>query len=341
MESNADTTVSSESIDMTTSYTEEDVVYSGLVATRTIVLIISSTLIIIGNIVNLIVLPKLETVQESTLVLLMGLAVIDLSTGLFCGIFGIPSAITDTWMFGRGMCVIIGLLYTTTVGFSLIVLLLISVDRYIAITRPLRYPELVNRKRAVAAMVASIASFPITLYFLGTVDVPFDNVTFNPAYAQCLVDFGNPNNAVLSITLLCSSVLGVIATIAVIYLRILCIAWKVGRAVAALRLDNPPGERQISRGFSKHEWKATRTTLIVTGGFTVAWLPYIITQIWSASSRQRLSAPGQFLVFILPTCNSWWNVLIYSVMNRQFRWTVKRMARLNQGADFEHSANTD
>ena len=309
-----------------------------MIVIKTIIFFLNSTLIIIANIVNLMVLPKLQNTNESTMVLLMGLAVIDLCTGIACCIFGIPSAVSNTWLFGRGMCVTVGLLYTTTVGLSLLILLLISVDRYIAITRPLRYHDLVNRNRAIAAMLGILASFPLTLYFLGTVDRPWDNVTFNPAYAQCLVDFGNPQNAVLSITMLSCSVLGVIVTIALIYFRILCIAWKAARAINVSYPENNDSlESHHPRGFSRHEWKATRTTLIITGGFTVAWLPWIISQILSAATRQRLSASAQFFVFILPTCNSWWNFLIYSVMNKEFRWIVKRMTGLTQSPDYDTS----
>ena len=285
---------------------------------KSVVVILTSTLIISGNIVNLIVLPKVQNTNSSTLILLMTLAVIDLSTGVMCAVFGIPSVTTGSWLFGRTMCVIVGLLYTTTVGYPLTILFNISVDRYLAITRPLVYPSLVTSKRVTASILLPILTFA-TLYFLGTADKPFDNVVFSPARGQCLVDFRNPEIAALSISILTTSVLSVILAIAVIYLRILIIARRAAKAIDILQLSENSTGRQRARGFSRREWKATRTTLIVTGGFTVAWLPFMISQIWEAATGRQLDPIVEFIVFILPTCNSWWNVLIYSVMNKQFQ----------------------
>ena len=292
---------------------------------KSIFVIVTSVLIISGNIINLIVLPKLKNTSSPTLILLMTLAVIDFSTGVMCAVFGIPSTASGSWLFGRIMCIIVGLLYTTTVGASLLILFIISVDRYLAITKPLVYPSLVTSRRVIASIFLSICTFPISLYFLGTVDKHFDNVVFSAGRGQCLVNFGNPEIAALSISMLTISVLSVIITISVIYLRILIIARRAAKAIDILQLSENSSERQRARGFSRREWKATRTTLIVTGGFTVAWLPFIISQIWEAATGKKRDSTVEFIVFILPTCNSWWNVLIYSVMNKQFRYMCKSM----------------
>ena len=58
----------------------------------------------------------------------MTLAVTDLITSIMYAVFGIPSITTGYWLFGRIMCIIVDLLYTTTVGASLSILFIISVD---------------------------------------------------------------------------------------------------------------------------------------------------------------------------------------------------------------------
>ncbi len=287
---------------------------------RCVVIITNSLMIIMGNIVTLTVLPKLKNVHESTRVFLMALAVSDLATGLLTLTFGAPSSLFSEWYFGRVMCVIVGLLVTFLPGFSMVCVLLMSFDRYISITKPLRYPVLATRNKAILAIIACVSTNPISTYFLGTVDTPFDNVTFSPTRGQCLVDFGNPDAMIVS-TCMLSIIIVSILIVAVIYLRILCIAWTAARNLAMVH----PDQGHQSRTFSRSEWKATRTTLIVAGAFSIAWLPYTLSHIWENTTGKRLAAPVEFAVFILPAFNCWWNVVIYSLMNRQFRQKAKQM----------------
>ena len=306
-------------------YTETDELHAFYmieIVFKSVVVILTSMLIISGNIVNLLILPKLQNTSSATQILLMTLAVIDLSTGIMCAVFDIPSATTGSWLFGRTMCIIVGFLYGTTLGYSLMILFFISVDRYLVITKPLVYPSLVTSKKVIAAILLPIGSLAL-LYFVGTTDKPFDNVVYNAAREQCIVDFGNPKIAALSISTLAAIILTVIVGIAVIYSRILIIARRAAKAIDVLQLSENSAGRQRARGFSRREWKATRTTLIVTGGFTVAWLPFMISQIWKASTGKQLDSIVEIVTVFLPTCNSWWNVLIYFHMNKQFRYMAK------------------
>ena len=54
--------------------------------------------------------------------------------------------------------------------------------------------ELVTKKRAIIAILFWVSLDPLSMYFLGTVQTPLDNVVFNPARSMCLIDFGNPKN---------------------------------------------------------------------------------------------------------------------------------------------------
>ena len=222
---------------------------------KSFVVILTSTLIISGNTVNLLILPKLKNTNSPTLILLMTLAVIDLSTGIMCAVFGIPSVTIGSWLFGRTMCVIVGLLYTTTVGYSVAILFTISVDRYLAITKPLVYPSLITSNRIIASILISLGTFPPTLYVLSTADKPFDNVVFSPARGQCLVDFGNPEIAAWSISILTLGVLIYIVFIAIIYLRILIIARRAAKAIDILQVSENSTGRQRERGFHEESGK--------------------------------------------------------------------------------------
>lgn len=70
---------------------------------------------------------------------LLSLAVAD----LFCGLFVVPlsvyPAITGRWMFGDLMCRLVGYLEVTLWSISVYTFMWISVDRYLAVRKPLRY----------------------------------------------------------------------------------------------------------------------------------------------------------------------------------------------------------
>ena len=85
--------------------------------------------------------------------------------------------------------------------------------------------------------------------------------------AICLVDFGNPELGLLSVILLGIPCLSVI-TIALIYARILFVAWTSVRKIAAQQPSSGSTEHQNIPRFSRSEMKATCTTLLVTVGLS-------------------------------------------------------------------------
>ena len=202
-----------------------------------------------------------------------------------------------------------------------------SSDRYVAITRPFKYLELMTKKRALIGILNFEVINISAMYFFGTDQMPMDNVVFFPTRSMCLVDFGNPGIKVWSFALL-SMAFSLILTIAVIYVRILIIARRAAKDIARLQRSatrmatGGSTEGRNKKRFSRSEWKATRTTLLVTVGFSVAWLPFLVGQIWETSTGNRLAPVVDLVAFMLPSTNSWWNVLIYSFMNQQFRQTA-------------------
>ncbi|XP_072028052.1 beta-1 adrenergic receptor-like [Amphiura filiformis] len=308
---------------------EDVLLNTGFAWFRITIVSVNAVLIIAGNILNLIVLPRLKNTNETTKVYLLSLAIVDLTTGLQTSVFGVGTAIAAKWIFGRTMCVVIGVLIISTGGTSFIVLCLMSADRYVAITKPLQYSQLTSRKRAIMLICTCLIPYPVNIYFLSTINDLFDNVTYSPGKGQCLVDFGNPEIAALSISELSIFILCPIVVFALVYLRILLIAWK-----AAKNIDSQtPSGQQRGRIFSRSEWRATRTTLLITCAFSLAWLPFPITGIWEASTGARLTPTAAFLVTLLPAFNAWWNVVIYSVMNREYRRTAKMVFGCNVGRD--------
>ena len=283
---------------------------------QAVTLTINSVFIIPGGIINILVLTKLQNIHDTTRVLLLYLAVIDLSVGILNAVFSVPSALTGQWLFGDGLCKFVGIMYPITCDSSLLALTLVCLDRYVAITRPLRYLQIVTRERILICVAVFTLFIPVVMFTLSTKKSPFDNISYNANAAACLIDFTNPDITAKLLSIAFALVLIPLVAIYFIYARIFYISYRVSKEVASMDPN-----RHHQRRFSRSEWKATKTALVLTGAFSVAWLPLIIGTLYTIGSGVPTKPLVAFTVVLCPTMNAWWNFVIYSVMNRQFRNT--------------------
>ncbi|XP_072166492.1 5-hydroxytryptamine receptor 1A-like [Diadema setosum] len=101
------------------------------------------------------------------------LAFTDMFIGIICCSFEIVFAKIPATITGSILCNVFMAIYVTMVCLSLLLLCCVSIDRYIAITRPLRYPTIVTPKRSRWAVVACglLSLLPFSLEFLPYTDL--------------------------------------------------------------------------------------------------------------------------------------------------------------------------
>ncbi|XP_054907418.1 beta-2 adrenergic receptor-like [Poeciliopsis prolifica] len=125
--------------------------------------------IVFGNVMVITAILRFQRLQTITNLFIASLAVADLIMGVIVVPFSSCNILLKSWMFGNFMCDFWTATDVLCVTASIETLCVISLDRYLAITRPLRYPTLLTRARAFTVVfvvwaVASLISFlPIYL----------------------------------------------------------------------------------------------------------------------------------------------------------------------------------
>lgn len=108
-----------------------------------LILIILLVLIIlvtfIGNVLVCLSVIKVRKLRHPSNYLLISLAISDLCVACVVMPFGLYQSLNDKWLLGRLLCNVYVVSDVTSCTASILNLCVISIDRYLAITRPLTY----------------------------------------------------------------------------------------------------------------------------------------------------------------------------------------------------------
>uniref|UniRef100_A0A672P5R5 5-hydroxytryptamine receptor 7-like n=1 Tax=Sinocyclocheilus grahami TaxID=75366 RepID=A0A672P5R5_SINGR len=283
-------------------------------------LAIITTVTVIGNMLVVIAVCVVKKLRQPSNYLLVSLAVADLSVAIMVMPFVIVTDLTGgKWLFGEVFCNIFIGMDVMCCTASIMTLCVISVDRYLGITRPLTYPARQNGQ-LMAKMIFGVwlVSASITL-------PPFCGWAKNVNTAGvCLIsqDF--------SYTIYSTAVAFYIPMIVMLfmYYKIFKAARKTEECAALSRLLSR--ERQNISIF-KREQKAATTLGVIVGVFGICWLPFFI-----------LSTARPFICGVKCSCmpiwlertllwfgyaNSLMNPFIYAFFNRDLRSTYRDLLR--------------
>lgn len=301
---------------------------------------------IFGNILILLAIYTNHRLREITSAFIANLACADLLLALIGMPFTLTSSITYEWIFGLHWCRINGMANSVFCIASMLSLAAVSIDRYIAIIKPLNYKMIMTR-RMVTIMLLYVWGQSL---FCGLLPIMgWSRYTFITNESICTGDWGYDIPYTMFIFGLCFFIPLLVMIYS--YFHILKTAREHSKRIAAPRVghlsDLPlhaavvvpqiqQTQEQIQR--KKHEQKmkelkykrdakAAKTLLIVVGTFLFCWLPHFIGM--TCLLFPSCQWPDAFFATTtwLAMMNSGCNPIIYGVLNRRFRESFKRIMR--------------
>nr|XP_043875601.1 trace amine-associated receptor 13c-like isoform X1 [Solea senegalensis]XP_043875653.1 trace amine-associated receptor 13c-like isoform X1 [Solea senegalensis] len=276
-------------------------------------------LTVILNLLVIISISHFKQLHTTTNLLLLSLAVADFLVGLL----QMPLLLLNNegcWLLGDILCVVhyffAGLVVSVSVG----CMVLISVDRYIAICNPMFYTTRVTLTR-VKLCVCLCWIFSVVHCSWILRDVLKQPDMYNTCYGSCVVVIGFAEGLVDII----ATFLGPILIISVLYLRVFVVAVSQARAMRS-HIAVVTVERSQTVKAIKSEIKAARTLGIVLVVFLLCSCPYHCFAI--AAEAALLGASYSIIMIWLVYLNSTFNPVIYVFFYPWVRKTIKHIFTL-------------
>nr|XP_043875562.1 trace amine-associated receptor 7b-like isoform X2 [Solea senegalensis] len=262
---------------------------------------------------------KFRQLHTTTNLLLLSLAVADFLVGLL----QMPLVLLQNqgcWFLGDIMCVVHYFFAALLVNISVGSMVLISVDRYIAICNPMFYTTRVTltRVKLCVCLCWLCSTVQSSWIFRDVLKQPDMYIT---CYGSCVVVVGFAEGFVTMI----ATFLGPILVISVLYLRVFVVAVSQARAMRA-HVAVVTVERSQTVKTMKSEIKAARTLGIVLVVFLLCTCPYYCFA--AAAETTLVGASSSVIVIWLFYLNSTFNPVIYVFFYPWVRKTIKHIFTL-------------
>ncbi|CAH1773021.1 unnamed protein product [Owenia fusiformis] len=272
---------------------------------------ITSVLILVINILTVITIAKVESLHTVMNKLFVNLACADLLLGVslpYCSLrFYQLDMVYSSLMLEKISCLVCQYVTLATASVSFLGFSLIALDRYLAITQPLMYHQLMTKKRLLGAVIF------IWLFVFNVLGIMIGLNNWRSG-TQC-TGLLVLNRAMYSIVILgLGGLLSI--TSAMLYARIFYIAWQQKKRIQA---------EEISYGqkCANSDTKMAKTMAMVFCSLCVCYLPFIIVSVflrpYTPEERPfwlKISL-GYATIFVY--FNSFLNAIIYSWRNKDFR----------------------
>ncbi|XP_070832386.1 trace amine-associated receptor 13c-like [Chaetodon trifascialis] len=270
------------------------------------------------NLLVIISISHYKQLQTPTNLLLLSLAVSDFFVGLLMLFQTV--LIDGCWFLGDLMCAVYYVSDYTLTSASVGTMVLISVDRYVAICDPLHYSSKVNQKR-VQICVSLCWAFSVIFHCVRFKDNLKQLGRYNSCIGECVIVI----DYVAGLVDLFLSFIGPVTVIVVLYMRVFVVAVSQARAMRS-HIVAVTVQCSVKVTAMKSELKAATTLGVVVVVFLICVCPYFCVALTGQDTM--LNASSSAFIICLFYFNSCLNPVIYACFYPWFRKSIKLIVTL-------------
>ncbi|XP_064878358.1 trace amine-associated receptor 13c-like [Oncorhynchus nerka] len=270
------------------------------------------------NLLVIISISHFKQLHTTTNLLILSLAVSDLLVGLIVIPVTTVAIMESCWGFGEYFCVFHLYMAFLCTSLSLGSLVLISIDRYVAVCDPLSYHSKITTTRTICCI--SITWCCCIIYDAVIIKRVVNVQVLSRCLTECFIVEGitwvNIIDLVSTTVVPCSIII-------TLYLKIFVVARSQARKVFSKEAASVSGVKTVHA--SKSERKAAKTLAIVVVNYFICWIPSLFVFSFFSILFENFLA---YFISFLPLVNSLINPIIYAFFYPWFKVTAKRILNL-------------
>lgn len=292
----------------------------------TFIYFVVCTIGLCGNTLVIYVILRYAKMKTVTNIYILNLAVADVLCMMSLPFIALQLALVH-WPFGEALCRIIMSVDSLNQFTSIFCLMVMSIDRYLAVVHPIRSTKW--RKPRVAKLInltvwsVSLLVILPTMIFSGLDNVPV-----------CGIVWPEPQDAYYTAFIVYTFFIGFFLPLAVICLCYLLIIIKVKSS----------GMRVGSSKRKRSERKVTRMVSIVVAVFVLCWLPFYIFNVTSVTSSIKPTPVVKSTfdcVVVLGYANSCANPILYAFLSDNFKKSFQNVLCIKKVTGLDELERSD